>query len=95
MATKAQGGVQPPGSRSLLERLRSREDSEHEQAIIRFVIVFFAATYFFIISHNTGFSVDDYHYSVAVVTGWWSENSAPSVSKPLSPTPEPWGASRL
>ena len=70
MAIKAQGDDQPPGLRRLLARLRNRDDSEHEQAIIRFVIVFVAATYFFIISHSTGFSVDDYHYSMAVVTGY-------------------------
>ena len=72
MAIRAQGGSKPPSWKGLLERLRNREDSEHEQAIIRFVIVFVGATYFFFIAQSDGFSADGSSYShiMAVVTGY-------------------------
>lgn len=53
--------------KALAERLQGRSDSEHEQAIIRFVIVFVAATYFYLLHHNAEFSNEAYEHSVLVV----------------------------
>ncbi len=46
----------------LLERLKQRPDSEHEQAIIRIVIVAFLALYFLVLSLNSEPAVAEYWY---------------------------------
>ena len=67
MAVLDKGGDLALKLRTIPERLKGRSDSEHEQAIIRFVIVFFAATYFYLLHHNAEFSNEAYQYSVLVV----------------------------
>ena len=52
---------------ALPARLKGRSDSEHEQAIIRFVIVFVAATYFYLLHHEAEFGNEAYQQSVLVV----------------------------
>ena len=44
------------------ERLKNRPDSEHEQAIIRIVIVAFLACYFLVLSLNSDGAVAAYRY---------------------------------
>ena len=53
-------GREPGALRALLQRLRQREDSEHEQAIIRIVIVLFAAFYFLYLSVESEFDHGPY-----------------------------------
>jgi len=58
------------GLRGLKARLKQRPDSEHEQAIIRIVIVVFLAVYFFLLSQGSGFTNPGYWNSFLFGCGY-------------------------
>ncbi len=59
--------LDPP---KVLERLRNRPDSEHEQAIIRIVIVAFLACYFLVLSLSSDVTVPAYRYGAYFGCGY-------------------------
>jgi two-component system sensor histidine kinase RpfC len=57
-------------TRFLRDRLRRRQDSEHEQAIVRVVIVFILAAYYFTLSALNDFSLPAYNWGFYWASGY-------------------------